>query len=83
MRFDANSVSASGEGDYYQIWIEANDSTKETGDPFEVDGPYVIVQRDFEMPYDGRFLTPILPIPILCRQLSILRLWLHGSSVRY
>jgi hypothetical protein len=54
MRFHANSVSASEEGDYYQIWIEAKDSAKEVADPHEVDGPYVIVQRDFEMPDDGR-----------------------------
>ncbi len=54
MRFHANSVSASAEGDYYQIWLEAKDSAKEAADPYEIDGPYVIVQRDFEMPYDGR-----------------------------
>jgi hypothetical protein len=50
MRFHANSVSASAEGDYYQIWIEAKASAKEAADPHEVGGPYVIVQRDFEMP---------------------------------
>ena len=50
MRFQRNSVSASEEGDYYQIWLEAKDSAKEIADPHEVHGPYVIVQQDFEMP---------------------------------
>lgn len=50
IRFHANSVSASEEGDYYQIWREAEDAATEAGDSHEVDGPYVIVQRDFEMP---------------------------------
>ena len=54
MRFHANSVSASEEGDYFQIWLEAKDFAKEAADPHEVDGPYVIVQRDFEMPDDGQ-----------------------------
>jgi len=47
-------VSASEEGDYFQIWLEAKDSAKEVADPHEVYGPYVIVQRDFEMPDGGR-----------------------------
>ena len=44
------TLCAIKEGDHYQILIEANGSTMKTGDPFEVDGPYVIVQRDFEKP---------------------------------
>jgi hypothetical protein len=55
MRFHANSVSASEEGDYFQIRLEAKDSAKEAADPHEVDGPHVIGQRDFEMPDDGRY----------------------------
>ena len=54
MRFHVNSVSASEEGVCFQIWLEAKDSAKEAADPHEVDGPYVIVQRDFEMVDDGR-----------------------------
>jgi hypothetical protein len=47
-------VSASEEGDYYQVWLEVKNSAKDAADPHEVNGPYVIVQRDFEMPDDGR-----------------------------
>jgi hypothetical protein len=61
MRFHANSVSASEKGDYYQIWFEAKDSAKEATDPHEADGPYVIVQRDFKMPDDGRCSAALNP----------------------
>ena len=47
MRFHANSASASEQADYYQNWIEAKDSAMEAADPHDVDGPYVIVRRDF------------------------------------
>jgi hypothetical protein len=47
------------EGDYFQIWLEVKDSAKEAADPHEVDGPYVIVQRDFEMPDGGRCSTAL------------------------
>ena len=53
MRFHVNSISASEEADYFQIWLDTENSAKET-DPHEGDRPYVIVQRDFEMPDDGR-----------------------------
>ena len=54
MRCHANFVSASEESDYYLIWLDTEDSAKQDSDPHEADGPYVIVQRDFEMPEDGR-----------------------------
>ena len=48
MRFHANHVSTSVSGDYYQIMFEANE------DSAELDGPYLIIQRQFEMPDGGR-----------------------------
>lgn len=63
MRFHANFVSGSEDGDYYQIWLDTKDSAKEAADPQEIDSPYVIVQRDFGMPDGGRcnrcFTIPI------------------------
>jgi hypothetical protein len=46
MRFHANHVSTSVSGDYYQATFEANEASA------ELDGPYLIIQRQFEMP-DG------------------------------
>jgi hypothetical protein len=46
MRFHANHVSTSVSGDYYQATFEANEASAELG------GPYLIIQRQFEMP-DG------------------------------
>ena len=54
MRFHANHVSASAAGDYYQLWLGARDSNEEKTDPHQATGPYLIVQRDFEMPDGGR-----------------------------
>ena len=50
MRFHAPSVSASADGDYYQVAFGPEESHEEAADPHEVRGPYLIVQRDFEMP---------------------------------
>ena len=38
MRFYANSVSASAEGDYYQLWLDVTDSDIEETDPHEPTG---------------------------------------------
>jgi hypothetical protein len=54
MRFHAPHVSASANGDYYQLWLGPGESEEEDVDPYEVRGPYLIVQQDFEMPDDGR-----------------------------
>jgi hypothetical protein len=54
MRFHAPSVSASANGDYYQLWLGPEESDEAEADPYEVRGPYLIVQRNFEMPDDGR-----------------------------
>ena len=47
MQFHANHVSASEDGDYYQVMFEARD---EAGDP---ESPYLIIQRQFEDPDGG------------------------------
>jgi len=52
MKFHAESVSASAAGDYYQIFLGPKED--EDADPFDVRGPYVLVQRQFEMPNGGR-----------------------------
>jgi len=50
MRFYAPSVSSSANGDYYQLWLGPDESEEEEADPYEVKGPYLIIQRQFEMP---------------------------------
>ncbi|OGA12900.1 MAG: hypothetical protein A3H32_06795 [Betaproteobacteria bacterium RIFCSPLOWO2_02_FULL_63_19] len=53
MRFHAQHVSASEAGDYFRLWLgpqEADDEERDTG---EVKGPYLIVQRQFEVPGGG------------------------------
>jgi hypothetical protein len=47
MEFQANHVSASAAGDYYQALFEA---TEDSTDP---DSPYLLIQRQFEMPDGG------------------------------
>jgi hypothetical protein len=54
MRFHAPSVSASAAGDYYQLWLGHEESDAGEADPYEVKGPYLIVQKQFEMPDGGR-----------------------------
>ena len=53
MRFCANSVSASAEGDCFQLWLDVTDSDVEVTDAREPTGPYLIIQRDFEAPDGG------------------------------
>jgi hypothetical protein len=48
MRFQANHVSTSVAGDYYQVMFEASE------DSTEPDSPYLIIQRQFEMPDGGK-----------------------------
>ena len=47
MRFHANHVSTSVSGDYYQVMFE------EREDSTEPDSPYLLIQRQFEMPDGG------------------------------
>ncbi|MGA2700971.1 MAG: hypothetical protein ABSH35_07725 [Isosphaeraceae bacterium] len=54
MRFHAQRVSASAAGDYFQLSLGPEESDEEESDPYEVKGPYLVVQRQFEMPDGGR-----------------------------
>jgi hypothetical protein len=47
MRFQANYISTSVSGDYYQAMFEAEE---DTDDP---DSPYLLIQRQFEIPDGG------------------------------
>lgn len=53
MRFDAKHVSASADGDYYQLWLGPEEANEDEADSGEVKEPYLIVQRQFEMPDRG------------------------------
>jgi len=48
VHFHANHVSASADGDYYQVLFEARE---DAGDP---GSPYLVIQRQFEDPDGGR-----------------------------
>ncbi len=54
VQFHAPSVSASADGDYYRLWLGLTESYEENADPHEMKGPYLIVQRQFEMPDGGQ-----------------------------
>jgi hypothetical protein len=54
MRFHAQRVSVSAAGDYFQLSFGPEKSDEEESDPYEVKGPYLVVQRQFEMPDGGR-----------------------------
>ena len=54
MRFHARYVSAAEAGDYYQVSFETEDPGDDATDPPGLDGPYLIIQRQFETPDGGR-----------------------------
>lgn len=54
MRFHAQCVSASAAGDYYQLYLGPEQPYEEESDPYEVTGPYLVIQRQFEMSDRGR-----------------------------
>jgi len=51
MRFRAKYISASENGDYYQVAFENTDPAGDTDGP---DSPYFLIQRQFEDPDGGR-----------------------------
>lgn len=53
MRIHAQHVSASEAGDYFQLWFGPGETDENERDSGEVKGPYLIVQRQFEMPDGG------------------------------
>jgi hypothetical protein len=52
MQFQAEEVSASAAGDYYQLYLGPKETEEDAADPFNVRGPYLLIQRQFEM-FDG------------------------------
>lgn len=52
MNFHAQEVSGTAAGDYYQLYLGPEESTEDAADPFSVSGPYLMIQRQFEM-FDG------------------------------
>ena len=49
MQFHAPDVSATASGDYFQLSLGQEESAEAEADPYEVSGPYLLVQRQFEM----------------------------------
>ena len=54
MRFRAKHVSASENGDYYQVAFENTDPAGDVADVNGPDSPYLLIQRQFEDPDGGR-----------------------------
>ena len=48
LQFHAEEVSAVASGDYYQLRLGPEEAEDGEGNPFEVTGPYLLVQREFE-----------------------------------
>jgi hypothetical protein len=53
MRFHAKYVSAAEAGDYYQVSFETEDPSDDATNPPGLDCPYLIIQRQFEIPDGG------------------------------
>ena len=53
MRFRAKYVSASENGDYYQVTFENTDPAGDAADVDGPDSPYLLIQRQFEDPDGG------------------------------
>ena len=54
LRFHAKYVSAGEAGDYYQVSFDTEDLEKDGTHPSGPDGPYLIIQRQFEALDDGQ-----------------------------
>lgn len=54
MQFRANHVSASEDGDYFQVAFETTDPAENAAHLDGRDSPYLLIQRQFEDPDDGR-----------------------------
>jgi hypothetical protein len=54
MRFRAKYVSASENGDYYQVAFENTDPADDAADVDGPDSSYLLIQRQFEDPDGGR-----------------------------
>jgi hypothetical protein len=54
MRLRAKYVSASENGDYYQVAFENTDQASDAADVDGPDSPYLLIQRQFEDPNGGQ-----------------------------
>jgi hypothetical protein len=54
LRFHAKYVSAGEAADYYQFSFDAQDPGEDSTEPRGPDGPYLIIQRQFETPDGGQ-----------------------------
>ena len=54
MHFYAKSVSGTVSGDYYQFSLEAENSDEEPKNDFEPNGPYLLIQTQFEFSSGGK-----------------------------
>ena len=54
MKFHAQDVSGSAAGDYYQLYFGPEQTVDDVADPFNVTGPYLVIQQQFEMFNGGR-----------------------------
>lgn len=54
MRLRAKYVSASEDGDYYQVAFENTEPGSDAADVEDPDSPYLLIQRQFEDPDGGR-----------------------------
>jgi hypothetical protein len=54
MQFHAEEVSASAAGDYYQLYLGPKETEEDAADPFNVRGPYLLIQQQFSMFNGGR-----------------------------
>lgn len=54
MRFRAKYVSASENGDYYQVAFENRDAASDAADVHGPDSTYLLIQRQFEDPDGGK-----------------------------
>jgi len=53
MRFRAKYISASKNGDYYQVAFDDRDAASDAADVDGPDSPYLLIQRRFEDPNGG------------------------------
>ena len=57
VRFRAEYVPISENGDYYQVGFGNRDPASDAADADDPDSPYLLIQRQFEDPGDDRGLA--------------------------
>jgi len=87
MRFRAKYVSASENGDYYQVAFENRDPASDAADEYGPDSPYLLIERQFEDPDGGvmgpglTFLTIIASQPLHAHNLSPAKTHLQNLQI--